>query len=92
LIERRIDLQEHAITLYTRKQCPLCDKAKKSLLELQEEWDFSLKEIDIAVSDDLTERFGLMIPVVYLDGEEIAFGMVNKFDISNRLQEKRAIF
>lgn len=79
------------ITLYTRNRCPLCDKAKATLLELKEEWDFELNEIDIEQSDELTELYGLMIPVVHLDGEEAAFGFVNKFDIRNRLQEKRAI-
>lgn len=76
------------ITLYTRKSCPLCDKAKIAILELKEEWDFTLKEIDIESSDELTEEYGLMIPVVHIDGEEVAFGSINKFDISNRLQEK----
>ena len=76
------------ITLYTRNRCPLCDKAKAAILELKKERDFELKEIDIESSDELTERYGLMIPVVHLDGEEVGFGFVDKFDISKRLQEK----
>jgi glutaredoxin len=76
------------ITLYTRTGCPLCEKAKDTLLELKKETDFTLEEIDIESSDDLTERYGLMIPVVHIDGEEVAYGFVNKFDISNRLHEK----
>ena len=79
------------ITLYTRNRCPLCDKAKAAILELKKERDFELKEIDIESSDELTERYGLMIPVVHLDGEEVGFGFVDKFDISKRLQEKNRI-
>lgn len=79
------------ITLYTRNRCPLCDKAKAALLELKEEWEFKLEEIDIEKNDELTELYGLMIPVVHIDGEEVAYGIVNKFDISNRLQEKKAV-
>lgn len=79
------------ITLYTRVRCPLCDKAKVVLEELREEWEFTLEEIDIESSDELTERFGLMIPVVHINGEEVAYGFVNKFDIGNRLHEKKAI-
>lgn len=82
-------MSQTTITLYTRKQCPLCDKAKAVLLELKEEWDFVLEEMDIAESDELTERYGLMIPVVHIDGEEAAYGYVNKFEISSRLEEKR---
>jgi glutaredoxin len=82
-------MKQTTITLYTRKSCPLCDKAKVTLLELNRDWDFTLKEIDIESSDDLTEQYGLMIPVVYIDGVEAGFGVINKFDIRNRLQEKK---
>ncbi|MCM3729392.1 glutaredoxin family protein [Neobacillus cucumis] len=81
----------HTITLYTRNHCPLCDKAKAAIIELQAQWKFQLEEIDIETSDELTERYGLMIPVVHLDGEEVGFGFVDKNDISNRLQEKNQI-
>jgi glutaredoxin len=79
------------ITLYTRKSCPLCDKAKAVILELKNEMIFELEEVDIESSDELTELYGLMIPVVHLDGQEVAYGIVNKYDISNRLQEKRQV-
>jgi glutaredoxin len=81
-------MSQTIITLYTRKRCSLCDKAKNSILELKEKWDFTLNEIDIDQSDELTERYGIMIPVVHIDGEEVAFGIIKKIDISNRLQEK----
>jgi glutaredoxin len=80
------------ISFYTRKRCPLCEKAKKTILELKEEFNFSLEEIDIDESDELTELYGIMIPVVHIDGEEVAFGIINKIDISNRLQEKTQNF
>jgi glutaredoxin len=80
------------ITFYTRKRCPLCEKAKKIILELKEEWNFSFEEIDIDESDELTELYGIMIPVVQINGEEVAFGIINKIDISNRLQEKSENF
>ncbi|WP_246145438.1 glutaredoxin family protein [Bacillus rubiinfantis] len=88
-MERKIDnMQDIVITLFTRGGCPLCDKAKEVLVELRVEFGFTLKEVDIEESDDLTELYGLMIPVVHIDGEEVAYGVVNKFDISNRLREK----
>jgi glutaredoxin len=83
-------MMQTVITLFTRNRCPLCDKAKATLLELKEEWEFQLEEIDIEASDQLTERYGLMIPVVHIDGEEVGFGFVDKYAISNRLQKKKA--
>ena len=83
-------MEQTIITFYTRKGCPLCDKAKSTLLELNKDYDFILEEIDIESSDELTEQYGLMIPVVQIDGVEAGFGVINKFDVSNRLQEKKA--
>jgi glutaredoxin len=85
-------MPQTVITFYTRKRCPLCEKAKKLILELKEEWNFTLEEIDIDESDELTELYGMMIPVVQINGEEAAFGIINKIDISNRLQEKTQNF
>jgi glutaredoxin len=76
------------LTLYTRSRCPLCDKAKTDILDIGNEVDFEFEEIDIETSDKLTEEFGLMIPVIYLDGEEIGYGIVDKLYLRNRLQEK----
>jgi len=81
-------MPQNVITFYTRKRCPLCEKAKELILELKEEHDFSFEEIDIDESDELTEQYGIMIPVVHINGEEVAFGIINKMDIRNRLQEK----
>jgi predicted thioredoxin/glutaredoxin len=85
---RKEQTMQKQIKFYTRKNCSLCEKAKVSILELKEDFDFTLEEIDINESDELTEKYGIMIPVVIIDGEEVAFGIVNKIDIRNRLQEK----
>ncbi len=73
--------------LYTRKRCPLCDDAKKILLELREERGFSLEEVDIEESDALTELYGLMIPVVEINGVEVQYGKINKNVIKNYLNK-----
>lgn len=71
------------VKLYTRKVCPLCDKAKKILLELSRDYDFRYIEIDIAENDFLTEKYGLMIPVVEIDGQEVQYGKIDKMFIQN---------
>ncbi|MGG5252043.1 glutaredoxin family protein [Neobacillus sp. SM06] len=76
----------HHIILYTRDGCHLCKKAKQDLMELKNELSFSFEEKNIAQSDELTEQYGLMIPVVVIDGDVVTYGFVNKFDISKRLQ------
>ncbi|CEG28963.1 glutaredoxin [Bacillus sp. B-jedd] len=77
------------ITFYTRSRCPLCDKAKADLLELREELSFNLEEIDIDTSDELTERFGLMIPVVYINESEAGYGIIDKDYLRSLICEKK---
>lgn len=84
MIERRLSVNK-TLTLYTRNKCPLCDKAKQIIMELKEEFNFQYIEYDIDNSDELTERYGLMIPVVYVDGEEIQYGQVDRFTVEEAL-------
>lgn len=76
------------VKLYTRKTCPLCDKGKEVLVNLQSEFDFVIEEVDIYNDDRLTEEYGLMIPVVEIDGEEVQFGQIDRQTISNFLRKK----
>ncbi|MGM0845741.1 MAG: glutaredoxin family protein [Bacillota bacterium] len=79
------------VSFYTRDRCPLCDEAKLMLELVKEDISFELKEYDIDKSDELTERFGLMIPVVEADGEIIQYGQIDYFTISKRLHEKSRV-
>ncbi|PWW29565.1 glutaredoxin [Cytobacillus oceanisediminis] len=81
-------MNQPEIVLYTRSRCPLCDKAKDVLVELKKEYHFTLIERDIDESDELTEKYGLMIPVVEMNGEEVQFGHIDTITISEALTEK----
>ncbi|ADU95525.1 MULTISPECIES: glutaredoxin family protein [Geobacillus] len=74
------------IRLYTKTNCPLCDKAKAVLTELLADYSFTLEEIDIYKDDELLEKYQLMIPVVELDGEEIGYGAIEKEAVRKRLR------
>ncbi|EDL64652.1 glutaredoxin family protein [Bacillus sp. SG-1] len=76
------------VNFYTRDRCPLCVDAKLILNLIKEDIPFELSEYDIDLSDDLTERFGLMIPVVEMDGEIVQYGQIDYFTLSKRLQDK----
>lgn len=53
-----------SILLYTTAGCHLCEAAKTVLWPLLTEFGLRLKEVDIADSDDLIERYGVRIPVI----------------------------
>ncbi|WP_421381315.1 glutaredoxin family protein [Bacillus salacetis] len=76
------------VNFYTRDQCHLCEDAKLMLKLVKEDIPFELNEIAIDKSDELTERFGLMIPVVEVGGEIVQYGQIDYFTLSKRLQEK----
>ena len=76
------------VKLYTRKTCPLCVKGKEILMNLKSDFDFVFEEVDIYTDDRLTEEYGLMIPVVEIDGEEVQFGQIDRQTISHFLRKK----
>ncbi len=56
------------LTLYSRPGCHLCDDARAVLERVGEPFD----EVDIDADDELLKRHLERIPVVTLDGDEIA--------------------
>jgi glutaredoxin len=77
------------VTLFTRKGCHLCEKAKEVIAELQRSEDFHYEECDIETKDEWTENYGLMIPVVLINGKEVQYGQIDKITINNALTTER---
>lgn len=75
------------VKLYTRNGCHLCENGKAILLKLKEKWDFHYVEADIDESDELTEQYGIMIPVIEVDGEEVQFGQIDEWTIEEALSK-----
>ena len=59
------------ITIYSKKSRHLCEVAMQKLLELQQEYQFSLTELDIENNDELFGKYKYLIPVIEIDGEEV---------------------
>ncbi|MEW9502102.1 glutaredoxin family protein [Jeotgalibacillus marinus] len=76
------------VVFYTRLNCSLCDEAKRILTLVQEDIPFTIDERNIDDRDDWTEKYGLMIPVVEIDGEVVQYGKVEYVTLSKRLQKK----
>ncbi|WP_137744352.1 glutaredoxin family protein [Robertmurraya siralis] len=80
------------VKLYTRNGCHLCEKAKAILLKLKERYDFQYIEADIDKSDELTEKYGMMIPVVEINGEEVQFGQIDELFVEQVLRENNSSY
>lgn len=52
------------IYFYSTPGCHLCEQAKAVLWPVLLQYQFRLAEVDIAMSDELIEKYGTRIPVV----------------------------
>ena len=59
------------ITVYSKKGCHLCEVALQKLLEIRQEFPFSLTEINIENDEELFQKYKYLIPVIEIDGKEV---------------------
>lgn len=60
------------VTLYTKKNCGLCREAEEAILRLRGKKQFELELVDIERDQAAFDRYGDRIPVVAVDGKEVA--------------------
>jgi len=59
------------VTMYSRRQCGLCDKARTAIQEGRHRGvEFEFDERFIDGSPELESRYGLRVPVVLVNGRE----------------------
>ncbi len=73
-------------TLYTRANCPLCDKAKLMIQLVNEDIPLSYKEVDIESDDVLHEKYMLMIPVLEKDNKLLLCGNIGYVELVEALE------
>jgi len=53
------------LVLYTTSHCHLCEQAEDLLIKLKEQYAISWLSKEISDDDDLTEKYGIRIPVIH---------------------------
>lgn len=76
------------IDFYTRPGCHLCDDARKVLDPMTKELSLPVLERDIDTNDEWTEKYGLMIPVVEIEGEVLAYGSIEPSSLFTKLKQR----
>lgn len=74
------------IEIYSKAECPLCDKAKEVLLSIQNEFNFVIFEIDITADVSTYEKFKEQIPVVFINGRKAFKYRIDPEDLRKKLQ------
>jgi hypothetical protein len=59
------------VVLFARPGCHLCDEARLVIEAARAEVAFVFEEVDIENDDALVRDYGLRIPVVAIDGDEL---------------------
>ena len=59
------------VVLYARDGCHLCDEARRVIEDVRRTVPFAFTEVDIETDDALTRDYGIRIPVVAVDGDEL---------------------
>jgi glutaredoxin len=60
------------VTIYSRPGCHLCDDMKDLVRKVARTIPLTLEDVDIYGDDELEERYGLEIPVLFVEGRRIA--------------------
>ncbi|MGE5597353.1 MAG: glutaredoxin family protein [Hyphomicrobiales bacterium] len=75
------------VTLYSRDGCGLCDEALHYLREFASRLGFDIAVVDITTDDELHRRYMFEIPVITLEGREIARAPIYKTKLHDQLTE-----
>jgi glutaredoxin len=75
------------VTLYTRRDCGLCDETAETLRRLAHELRFTLTEQDVDADATLPDRYNEVVPVVVAGGRIIATAPVDPRTLETALAE-----
>jgi len=77
------------VTVFSKPDCHLCERAMQELRSLQGELSFVLQERDITADDAVHRAYFERIPVIVLDGEELSDYFVDEALLRERLESRR---
>ena len=73
------------LTLYSKPGCHLCDEMKAVIEAVRRRVPLTLHVVDISTDAALSERYGLEIPVLFVDGRKAAKHRLTERELEARL-------
>ena len=77
------------VTFYTKKDCGLCDEAERVIADARRVSGFDLETIDIEGDEAAFHRYWARVPVVAVDGKEVAEAPIDKAGLKTVLSVPR---
>jgi len=76
------------LTLYSRKDCCLCDAMKAVINNVAANLPLEIDEIDVDGSLELREKFADQVPVLFIDGRKAFKYRVSAKQLAKKLSRK----
>jgi glutaredoxin len=77
------------VSIYSRKECHLCEEALKVLQKLKDELGFEISEIFIDGDKELEKQYGEQVPVTLIDGVHHDYWRVDPVRFKSSLEKHR---
>lgn len=61
---------QQPIVIYSRRECHLCDVAKELVMPVASRRGIPVQTIDVDSDDELRAKYGLEVPVVFVNGRK----------------------
>lgn len=74
------------VVMYSRPDCGLCDEAREAILAERTRTAFDYREVDVSGDDALELEYGIRVPVVVVDGEELFEVRVDPTDFARAVR------
>lgn len=78
------------LTLYTRKDCCLCEEMKEVVRKAAGELPFEMHEIDVDSTPDLQKKYGNEVPVLFINGRKAFKYRVTEGALKKKLRRDSA--
>lgn len=76
------------LTLYSRKDCCLCEEMKGVVKQVAGRLPLEMEEIDVDSAPDLQEKYGNEVPVLFIDGRKAFKYRVTEAELRKRLRRE----
>ncbi|WP_207947778.1 glutaredoxin family protein [Occultella glacieicola] len=73
------------VTLFSRRDCHLCDTARRAVRAVCEPDGVAWAEVDIDTDPGLQDRYGELVPVVTVDGVQVGYWRIDPERIRSAL-------
>ena len=74
------------ITLYTRKECCLCEEMKEAVRQVAGEIPLEVEAIDVDFAPELRDRYGNGVPVLLINGRKAFKYRVTVSELKKKLK------